>query len=292
MYNKLHGILPAFMTAFTEDTTAVDKSKTKLLVEKLKNAGVNGLYVGGSSGEMVLCSVEERMELLETVMEVRGDLSIVAHVGAMSTADSVKLTKHAASLRVDAISSVTPLYYKYSFAEIKQYYRRLCEASDIPVIIYNIPALSGTTLNFEQLSEILSIPGIVGMKFTSSDFFLLNRLKSTFPEKVFYNGSDEMLLSGLSAGADGGIGTTYNFMPERFVAIFERFKANDLAGALEVQTLVNRVIACVIKNGVLPSSKYMLELSGLDIGLCREPFMPLSDESKADLRENAWKLLK
>ncbi len=289
MDKKLKGIMPALMTAFDTATESISKENTAALVKKLKSAGVHGFYVGGSSGEMVLCSVKERMELLETVMEASGDLTVIAHTGAMSTADAILLSRHAASAGADAISSVTPLYYKYSFREIKHYYSRLCEAVNIPVIIYNIPALTGTALDFGQLSELLSIDGVGGMKFTSSDFFLLNRLKQEFPDKVFYNGCDEMILSGLSAGADGGIGTTYNFMPEMFLSIYELFNSGRMKEANAVQSLANKIIAEVVSRGTLSASKQMINFSGLDYGVCREPLLPLDETAKNELYEKAWK---
>lgn len=289
MDKKLKGIMPALMTAFDTATESISKENTAALVKKLKSAGVHGFYVGGSSGEMVLCSVKERMELLETVMEASGDLTVIAHTGTMSTADAILLSRHAESSGADAISSVTPLYYKYSFREIKHYYSRLCEAVNIPVIIYNIPALTGTALDFGQLSELLSIDGVGGMKFTSSDFFLLNRLKQEFPDKIFYNGCDEMLLSGLSAGADGGIGTTYNFMPEMFLSIYELFNNGRMKEANAVQSLANKIIAEVVSRGTLSASKQMINFSGLDYGVCREPLLPLDETARNELYEKAWK---
>ncbi len=290
MNQKLKGIIPALMVAFTEDQASIDKEKVALLTKKLKNAGVHGLYVGGSSAEMVLCTPNERKEFLECVMEHSEDMTIIAHVGAMSGADTVELAKHAAAVKADAVSSVTPLYYKYNFKEIKNFYSRIADASGLPVIIYNIPALTGTTLTFDQLCELLSLDGVAGMKFTSSDFFQLNRLKTEFPDKVIYNGSDEMLLSGLAAGADGGIGTTYNFMPEVILSIYNHFMAGDIASAQKAQTLANRVIERILKHGVLASSKHLIGLSGLDYGICREPLLPLDEAAKADLYENAYKL--
>ncbi len=287
---KLTGILPALLTVF--DEKGVDTKTTGTLADKLLAAGVDGLYVGGSSGEMVLQSVYERKALLECVMEsAAGRGAVIAHIGALSTADTVDLARHAKAAGADAVSSVTPLYYKYSFREVKAYYARIADASELPVIIYNIPALTGMTLSAAQLGEILSIPGVAGMKFTSSDFFQLERLRSDFPEHVFYNGSDEMLLSGLAAGADGGIGTTYNFQPDRIVNIRKAYLANDMQGALRLQSDANRVIEVILRNGVLPSSKKLLQMMGLDAGLCREPFQPLTEEMIADLRENALPML-
>ncbi|MBQ8407298.1 MAG: N-acetylneuraminate lyase [Clostridia bacterium] len=286
---KLYGIMPALMTAFDGDK--IDSARVGELVKKLGSDGVHGFYVGGSSGEMVLCSTEERKALLETVMENKGDLAVIAHVGCLSTKDTVELSKHAKACGADAVSSVTPLYYKYSFAEVKNYYRRIAEASELPVIIYNIPGLTGTAYGYDQLCELLEIEGVQGMKFTSSDFYLLNRLVNTYPEKVFYNGSDEMLLSGLAAGAHGGIGTTYNFMPDLMVKIYSLAQEGKFDEAREVQSVANKAISAVLRNGVLPSCKHLVSLYGVPYGECREPFMPLDDKAKEDLCENAWKLV-
>lgn len=274
----LCGIMPALMTAFNEN--GVDTAKVTALTKVLADAGVHGLYVGGSSGEMILMTEDERKVLLETVMASVGDrLTVIAHVGTTSTAGSLALARHAEKCGAKAVSSVTPLYYKYGFREVKHYYERLAAETSLPVIIYNIPVLTGTTLSTDQLSEILSIPNVGGMKFTSSDFFQLERIRSAFPDKVFYNGSDEMLLSGLAAGADGGIGSTYNVQPKTILAVYNAYMANDARGALAYQAKANRLIAEVLKYGVLPSCKMLLKLNGLDYGECREPFLPLDGEA-------------
>ena len=279
---KLCGILPALLTAFTD--SGVDTAKVAKLSTRLADAGVHGLYVGGSSGEMILMTEDERKTLLETVMEAVGDrITVIAHVGTTSTAGSLALARHAEKAGAHAISSVTPLYYKYGFREVKHYYERLAAETSLPVIIYNIPALTGSTLSTAQLSEILSIPNVGGMKFTASDFFQLERIRAAFPDKVFYNGSDEMLLSGLAAGADGGIGTTYNFQPKRILSIYNSYRNNDAQGALAYQAKANEVIAVLLRLGVIPASKMLLKLNGLDYGTCREPFLPLDDAAVAEL---------
>lgn len=286
---KLYGIMPALMTAFNDN--GIDTDRVSQLVKKQASDGVHGFYVGGSSGEMVLCSTDERKKVLETVIENKGDLAVIAHVGCLSTKDTVELSKHAKSCSADAVSSVTPLYYKYSFAEVKNYYRRIAEASELPVIIYNIPGLTGTAYGYDQLCELLEIEGAQGMKFTSSDFFLLNRLVNTYPDKVFYNGSDEMLLSGLAAGAQGGIGTTYNFMPDLMVKIYSLVRENKMDEARAVQSVANKAIATVLRNGVIPACKHLISLYGVPYGECREPFMLLDDEAKNELYENAWSVV-
>jgi len=283
---KLLGIMPALMTAFTDDGTAIDTDRIRRLVRHLVGQGVNGLYVGGSSGEMLLCSTAERQKLLETVVEeVDHKATVIAHVGSGSLNDTLTLVRHACAIGAEAVSSVTPLYFAYTFQDVKHFYEAIAAESTLPVIIYSIPVLTGKTYNFDQLCELLAIPNIGGMKFTCSDFFLLERLRSANPDKVFYNGSDEMLLSGLAAGADGGIGTTYNFQADRMLKIRSLYLEGKMKEALAVQHKANAVIADVLKYGVMPACKEVLKIGGLDYGQCREPFSPLTDEQKLALRK-------
>lgn len=290
-YENLHGILPALMTAFTDDGTRIDPARIRALVRRLICSGVHGLYIGGSSGEMLLCSTEERMELLETVLDVTKSadrpVSVIAHVGSTGTRETLALARHAAKAGADAVSSVTPLYFAYSFAEVRRFYEEIAAATELPVVIYNIPARTGMTLNAAQLDTLLSIPNVAGMKFTSSDFYLLERLVTAHPDKIFYNGSDEMLLSGLAAGAHGGIGTTYNFQPARMLSIYRLYHEGRMAEALANQRQANAMIEAVLDCGVLPACKALLRIGGLDYGTCRAPFLPLSDEQYAALAKTA-----
>ncbi len=293
---NLKGIMPALLTGFTDDLSAIDEKRVRTLVRHLINKGVHGLYVGGSSGEMLLCSNDERKQLLEAVLaETKGTkTTVIAHIGSTGTRETCELATHAEKAGATALSSVTPLYFAYSFADVKQYYIDITKASSLPVIIYNIPARTGMTLNSDQLHELLMIPGIAGMKFTASDFFQLERLRTAHPDHVFYNGSDEMLLSGLAAGADGGIGTTYNFQAERMLAIYDLYHEGKMQEALAMQSKANEIIATVIKYGVMPATKEVLRLGGLDYGTCRKPFRPvdadkmdaLTAEVRANLGEN------
>ncbi len=283
----LKGIMPALMTGFTDDREAIDDARMKKLTAHLMKQGVHGLYVGGSSGEMLLCSDAERRQLLEDVLSVtEKKITVIAHVGCTGTRETLALARHAEKAGADALSSVTPLYFAYSFTDVKHFYEALAAETSLPVIIYNIPARTGMTLNAAQLHELLSIPNIGGMKFTSSDFFQLERLRADHPDKIFYNGSDEMLLSGLSAGADGGIGTTYNFQADRMLEIYRLYHAGKMKEALAVQSRANRIIESVLKYGVMPACKEILRLGGLDYGKCRAPFTALDDDQIAALAED------
>ena len=139
------------------------------------------------------------------------------------------------------------------------------------------------TLNADQLRALLDIPNVAGMKFSSSDFYLLERMVTAYPDKVFYNGSDEMLLSGLVAGADGGIGTTYNFQPEQILKIYNLYSENKIQEARCAQREANSTIEVVLGYNVLAATKEVMRIGGLDYGTCREPFIPLTKEEKVAL---------
>ncbi|MDD6800453.1 MAG: N-acetylneuraminate lyase [Firmicutes bacterium] len=281
------GIFPALMTSFTED--GLNDKRIKQHVAQMKDIGVHGFYVGGSTGEMLLCTLDERKQLLEDVLEENNKkCKVIAHIGCPGTREAIELAKHADKAGADAISSVTPFYFKYSFKEIKTYYQRLCDSVEVPVIIYNIPLLTGVSLGYDQLCEIMSIDGVGGMKFTCTDFFILERIRADFPEAVIYNGFDEDLLSGLAAGADGGIGSTYNFMPEFYLRIFELFNSGDCKKALAVQSIANRYIQKLLKFGVNEGCKKLISLRFGDYGKCREPFLPLCPESEKEITETLF----
>jgi len=282
--HKLNGIIPALLTPFTTEGN-INKKALRQLVRMNINKGVAGFYCGGSTAEAFLLSTDERKELLETVMEeVNNECAVIAHIGAISQDTAIELAKHAESLNVDAISSIPPFYYNFSFNEIKEYYYSIVNEVSVPMIIYNFPDFSGVTLNSENIGEFLCDKRFIGVKHTSSDFYSLNRFKTMYVDKVIFNGYDEMFLSGLAAGADGGIGSTYNFMAEKFIAIKKLFEEGKIKEAQEIQTKVNDIIGILKKVGVMPGEKEILNLMGLNFGQCRKPFKTISEEERELLK--------
>jgi N-acetylneuraminate lyase len=142
------------------------------------------------------------------------------------------------------------------------------------------------------LLALLEHPKIVGVKHTSQNLYQLERLKSAAPQAVIYNGFDEMFVGGLAMGADGAIGTTYNFMGRLFVRMFEAMRAGDLPGAQALQSRANQVIDVLIEVGVFPGTKAMLKIMGVDCGPCRKPFAELTSVQFARVEATAASLLK
>lgn len=265
------GIYTALLTPFDKNDRINRTQLEKLIRHNLK-MGVKGFYVCGSTGEAFLLSTDERKEVMKIVKETAPDATLIAHVGSIDEREATELARYAETLGYNAISSVTPFYYKFSFDEIKNYYLRLANATSLPMLVYYIPAFSGVNMGVGEISQFLNNETFLGVKFTSNDFFTLEQCKTNFPHKIVFNGYDEMFLSGLSMGADGGIGSTYNFLADKFVKIQQLFEQNRIKEAQEIQREVNRIIVILCNIGVMQAEKEVLNQLGLDFGICRKPF--------------------
>lgn len=289
---NLKGIIPALLTPFTADNR-INRQALRELVRMNLQKGVSAFYVGGSTAETFLLTEDERKEILETVVgEAAGRCGIIAHIGAIGQDMATRLARHARDAGADAISSLPPFYYPFSFEEIKSYYFGIVDAVDMPMIVYNIPDYSGVKLDAGNIGEFLSDGRFIGVKHTSSDFYALNRFKTAYPEKLIFNGYDEMFVSGMAMGADGAIGSTYNFMAEKFIAMKALCDEGRYDRARELQTEANHIIDVLDRVGTLPGEKEILNLMGLDFGRCRKPFKTLNEAEKAMLASAAARFLR
>lgn len=286
MKDALKGIYPALLTPFDNEGKVNTKSLEKLIEYNIKK-GVDGFYVGGSTAEAFMLSDAERNLVYEVAARTTsGRAKLFAHVGCISTEQAISFGKTAEKYGYDAISAIAPFYYKFSFGQIKKHYYDIVGAVELPMIIYNFPNFSGVNLTVEQVSEFFCDERFIGIKHTSNDYFALEQFKSNFPDRLVYNGFDEMLLAGLSMGADGGIGSTYNFMAEKFIAIRKLFGENKIAEAQEIQKEANRIIKALCKVGVMEGEKEVLSQLGIEFGRARAPFSELTDEQKKFIKEN------
>ncbi|MDR2687437.1 MAG: dihydrodipicolinate synthase family protein, partial [Oscillospiraceae bacterium] len=213
------GVLSALVSPLREDGNINEETTRKLLRWQL-DAGLAGFYVCGATGEGVVMRPAARKRLTEiAVEEAKGRGAVIAHVGAVDMATAMDLAAHAAQAGADAISSVPPFFYPYGLPEIARYYTALAEASGLPTLIYASP-MAGTVFTRDMVAALLEIPGIVGLKWTSPDYYAMSRIKQLAGGDInVINGPDETLLCGLCMGADGGIGSTYNVMPGTYAEL-------------------------------------------------------------------------
>lgn len=292
MTKNLQGVMPALLTPFNQQQQ-VDTDSLRRLVRFNVEQGVDGLYVGGSTGEAFLQSIQEREQVLEIVAEeAKGKVTLIAHVGAISTQESQTLGAAAHRYGFDAVSAVTPFYYPFSFNEHCDHYRAVIDSSGgLPMVVYNIPALSGVKLTLDQIATLISLPGVGALKQTSGDLYEMEKIRRAHPELVLYNGYDEIFASGLLAGADGGIGSTYNVMGWRYLAIKRAIQEGDVSRAMQLQSECNQVIDLLIKVGVFRGLKTLLHYMDIvAVPLCRKPFAPVDEQYLPELKALALKL--
>ena len=275
---KYSGIYTALLTPVKDGK--INESALAALVKHNINMGVTGFYVCGSTAEAFMLTVDERMQIMRTVKENAEDKKLIAHVGSLDERDALKLARYARELGYGMVSSVTPYYYKFSVAEIKEYYCRIADAAQLPMLVYYIPAFAGVSMGSDEISEFLEDERFAGIKFTSNDFFTMQKIRARFPDKLIFNGYDELIMSGLAMGADGAIGSTYNFMADKFVALREAYLSGDHKGASRLQAEANRIIALLCDMGVMQGEKEIMNQLGLDFGDCLPPFGKLTDEQK------------
>lgn len=279
-------IFAATLTPFT-DSGGVSVEGIAPLTDYILSKGVDGLYIGGSSGEGMLQSLEERaLVLRETSAYAKDKCTLIAHVGATSTREATALAKVAGQEGYTAVSAVPPYYYRHAFQDIKDYYHAIADAAGLPLIIYNIPVLSGTNISTEQLLELMEDDRIAGVKYTASDMFQFAQLRTYAPTKSMYFGTDEMFLGAAAIGSDGGIGSTYNVIGDVYVGIRDAVEAGDIETARKLQAKSNSFVAVLLETGVLPGLKHALNRLGVPVGPCRRPFSPSSPESLAKL--DSW----
>lgn len=289
------GIFPAFYACY-DRRGEIDVKRVEELTAFLVKKGVKGVYVGGSSGECIYQSTEERKLVLEHVMKAAGGrLTVIAHVACNNTYDSCILAAHAQSLGVDAIAAIPPIYFHLPEYAIAEYWNDISAAApDTEFIIYNIPQLAGVTLTMPLLREMLKNPRLRGVKNSSMSVLDIQQFKQAGGEDfIVFNGPDEQLAAGLIMGADGGIGGTYGAMPELYIKIHELFKQGNLKDAMELQKIVSGLIALMseCKGNLYAVLKEILRIrAGIDIGSVRKPLTPLLETDMAIVKKCAERI--
>lgn len=290
--DKYKGIIPAFYACYDEKGN-VSPARVRALTQYHIDKGVKGVYVGGSSGECIYQSVEDRKITLENVMAVaKGKLTVIAHVACNNTKDSVELAAHAERLGVDAIASIPPIYFHLPEYAIAAYWNAMSQAApNTDFIIYNIPQLAGTALTMSLYKEMLKNPKVIGVKNSSMPVQDIQLFKAEGGDNILvFNGPDEQYISGRAIGAEGGIGGTYGVMPELFLKMEQLSNDGNLSEARKVQYAVNEIIykMCSAHGNMYAVIKEILRINeNLDLGSVRLPLEALNEADKEIAKEAA-----
>lgn len=266
------GIMPALVTPIRDDGS-IREEAARSLIESTIARGVNGFYICGATGEGPVMSEESRMRMAEiAVDQVKGRVAVINHVGACDARSAVRLAKHAEEIGCDAISSVPPnFYYSHAENEIFNYYKALSDACTKPLLVYATGMFAQADI-VPMIARLMELDTVIGLKFTRYNYYEMQRIAQLNGGDVnVINGPDEMLICGLTMGADAGIGSTYNVMPGEFVKLYNSFRMGDLATAQAQQLKINRAIEIILRHSLFPSLKHMLTVQGFEVG---EPVFP------------------
>ena len=290
MSGKVCGVIVPVLTPF-DDEGKLDRSALAALVDYLIERGVHGLFPGGTTGEGPLLTIDERKTLAATVVEVAaGRVPVIIHTGAITTAATIELTRHAQAVGASAAAVMPPFYFRHSDAALMTHYLAVTQAApDFRFYLYNFPFVSNNTLTFEFVTALMAhAPNIIGMKDSSGSLDLLVRLAAvTGGAFNTANGGDGQILPAQALGLDACVSGNANVIPELVVALYEAAAAGDLPRARLLQQKLNRVRDLLGDGSDLSLFKQMVARRGLAVGDVRAPLLP----AKAEVVEARWQEL-
>jgi dihydrodipicolinate synthase/N-acetylneuraminate lyase len=266
MKGPLQGIVCATLTPFKASEVEVDKNSLVNLVEYLIESGVDGLFVVGTNGEGVNMSLEMRSQIARLYVEAaKGRVPVVVHTGALTTRQTVELTKHASDIGAQAAASIVPFFYPLDSNAIVYHYKQLASAArGFPHYIYNIPNLTGQNISPESISTLINEHNnFVGLKISTENFLSFFRYIETLPDLSIFIGCDQLLLPALLAGGRGTVSGAANCFPELFASFYEAYKNRDYQTAKKIQILIGSVSRILTGFSELSTMKFLLKKKGI-----------------------------
>ncbi len=288
---ELKGIIPAMVTPLTEQGS-LDLDQLQVYLDFLLEKGITGVFPGGTAGEGVMLTTDEREELLEAVVKhLAGSVPVLAHVGALTTAEVIRLSRHAEDHGAAAVSVVSPFYYTYSEQELVDHYAAVVEAtSSIPVYFYNIPSHTGRPIPISTIRQLLANPRIAGIKDSGGDERYLEELCQMQNDQfTVLVGADRLGFKGMKFGARGMVSSFAGVFPESYLDLWHAMQAGDQEAGAAHQKRIDTLVATMYSGLPLNVYKDGLAFRDLPVGQARRPIGPLSPEARstmeAELRE-------
>jgi len=286
--------MPALVTPFTDDGKNVDEERLRRLISHLMGLGVTGLVPCGTTGEFQNLSEQERKHVVEiTIDESNGRIPVIAGTGASGTDLAIEKTKHAKDAGADAAIIVTPYYHKPANRGLYEHYRRIAEAVDIPIVLYNIPQATGVLLPWQIVEDLVDIPNIVGLKDSSGELsYILTVLEKVGERLPVVCGHDEVILPALAAGCAGAILASANVFPDYHLKTLKAVQEGKLDEARQTQRTIQKMCRFMAKSGPV-ATKAALNLIGIPVGPVRLPLSvggELTYEEKDELRLDLEKI--
>ncbi len=276
--SKFQGVVPAIITPMTT-AGSIHEEAFRAVMEFNIQAGVQGFWVAGGTGESVLLEDAENHRLAEIASDQnQGRILNIMHVGAPTTLRAARLAEHAAKAGVEAICCVPPFFYQRSDAEIVEHYRVVAAAADLPFFAYNVPGFTGKEISLDLMKKIQDgVPQLAGLKHSAVNQALVRDFADMGLSCLI--GNSTLMLPALTLGATGCVDGPPNVAPELWVKIWQAFQAGDMARAAAAQqkaTAVTQLVrSCGFKFHAVGKALLSARL-GIDCGGPRSPGQPLT----------------
>jgi len=291
MNKEIKGIIPPLLTPFTPEGEVYEKGLRRL-VDFLILHRVDGLFLCGTYGSGPLMTIEQRKRVAEIVIDqVKDRIPVIVHVGSADTKSTLDLASHAEEIGADAVASVPPYYYSHSEDVLLNHYRRLINSVKIPTYLYNNPKTSGNPVSPELLAKIAEL-GLSGVKDSSFDllnfYFYVMAVKR--PGFKFIVGTEALYLPATQAGAVGAVCGLANVFPEVLVDLRTSIEKRDFDNATKLQAKTLRIRKVMKMGPTIPICHSILKMRGVDAGVPKLPFLPISGAFEYKIREELAKL--
>ncbi len=286
MGREIKGIVVPVVTPFNRSDESVNEAGLRRIVNYLIDSGVHGLFPSGSQGELFALSTDEKKRVMDVVIEeANGRVFVMPSTGAVTTRDSIDLTRHAEAAGADAVSVITPYFIRPSNEELKEHYIRIAASVSIPVLAYNNPDRTALPLAPAVVAAVAkAAPNFIGVKDSSGDLTnTMAYIEQTPPTFRTFMGRDTMIYAGLCYGCAGAVAATANVAPDLVMGIYNSFMAGDHAKALDYQLKLSP-LRRAFSLGTFPVViKDAMELMGLPAGPARAPIGSLKGEERERL---------
>jgi 4-hydroxy-tetrahydrodipicolinate synthase len=283
---QIRGIIPPVATPMQANED-LDLPRLKWFLDHLIDAGVHGVFVLGTNSEFYALDEREKQEVVATaVAHVGKRVPVFAGTGAETTREAVRLTRMAEREGADGVSVITPYFISPTQQEIYDHYRRVAEATSLPVVLYNNPGTcGGVKIDVDTVARLAQLPNVLAVKDSSGDLQNTNEMVRAVPERfAVLQGRDTLICPSLLFGARGAVPATANIAPRLLVEIYEAFQRGDLEASKRAQLRLNP-IRLALTLGTAPGGvKAALAVMGMSIGPSRSPVAPLSPEKQQKMR--------
>ena len=286
---QLRGVLTALATPFADDGS-VDETRLRAVVDRSIEGGVHGVVACGSTGEFSALSGDERRLVVEIVVDQAARrVPVIAQTGATSTAEAIRLSRHAQSVGVDVVMPVAPYYEPLSTDETLTYLRAVAGSVDIPVMLYNLPVATGVDLDPDTVGALArEVENIRYIKNTTIDMAQSAQLIHNHGDVIStFVGWDSLLLAALTEGAAGVMAGTANVVPTELVAVYDAVATGDLGQARQAWARVYPLIDAIMAEPFIPAVKAAMAAVGFPVGTPRAPVAELDPDAAARIAELA-----